>query len=101
MPLIHLKIIFTSITIYFILHDINQQMAERKYIVKTKIKSNYLIKFMNNKNILSIPSHSDANELHDAVNSALSIAKSFKRSISAVSVATAMTTLQTKLYRLL
>lgn len=76
-------------------------MAERKHIVKTKIKSNYFIKFINNKNILSVPSHSDAKELHDAVNSALSIAKSFKRSISAVSVATAITTLQTKLYRLL
>jgi len=46
---------------------------------------------------LIVPSHSDANELHDAVNSALSIAKSFKRSISDVSVATAITTLHTKL----
>lgn len=55
---------------------------------------------MKNNNSL-IPSHSDANELQDAVNSALSIAKSFNRSISAVSVATAITTLQTKLYLLL
>lgn len=47
-----------------------------------------------------LPSHSDANELQDAVNSALSIAKSFNRSISDVSVATAITTLHTKLYRL-
>lgn len=65
-------------------------------IVKMLFKLNNMKVYIKKK-IIELPSHSEANELQEAVNSALSIAKSLRRSISDVSVATAIITLQTRL----